>query len=404
MPHRAAHDPAQHIAAPVVRRHHPVRHQERGRPQVIRDHPVVRFARPVGIAAAGFCAGLDQGAHRVRVVIVVRPLQQRRDPLQPHARIDRLHVERAHRAVLELLVLHENDVPDLDEPIPILIRAARRAAPDVVSVIIENLGARPARSGWPHLPKVVGRVDPDDPVVRHANLAPDLMSLVIGVINRCQQTVLVDSKVLGDQLPGKGDRLGLEVIAKREIAEHLEERVVTCGVTHVVEIVVLAARPHAFLRRGCAAVVSCLKTCEQVLELHHARVHEHQRRIVPRHQRAGRDNRVALPLEIAQKGRADIVHRRHGRTLISRVPSVLRQPRAKENSQNETRRPCRTAPLRILCALRPGREGAGCRHQRLLMPRGCRHPRSFRPRACQNRARVPRGSCLRSRARCGCFP
>ena len=38
--HRAPHDPPQDVAAPFVRREHPVRDQEAGRAQVIRDHAV----------------------------------------------------------------------------------------------------------------------------------------------------------------------------------------------------------------------------------------------------------------------------------------------------------------------------------------------------------------------------
>ena len=48
------------------------------------------------------------------------------------------------------------------------------------------------------------------------------------------------------------DRLLLEVIAEREIAEHLEEGVVPRGIAHIVEIVVLAARTYALLAGGGA--------------------------------------------------------------------------------------------------------------------------------------------------------
>ena len=59
-------------------------------------------------------------------------------------------------------------------------------------------------------------------------------------------------KSLCDQFPGVGDRRFLEVVAETEIAQHLEESVVTGGVADIVEIVVLAAGADAFLRRGRA--------------------------------------------------------------------------------------------------------------------------------------------------------
>jgi hypothetical protein len=59
-------------------------------------------------------------------------------------------------------------------------------------------------------------------------------------------------KSLGDQGPGEIDRLFLEVVAEREIAQHLEEGVVARGVADIVEVVVLAAGADAFLRGGRA--------------------------------------------------------------------------------------------------------------------------------------------------------
>src|SRR5690606_11143815 len=53
--------------------------------------------------------------------------------------------------------------------------------------------------------------------------------------------------------------------------------------------------------RGRAHVRTYVRTEEDVLELHHPRVGEHQRRIVARHQGAGRDDRVAFRLEELQE-------------------------------------------------------------------------------------------------------
>jgi hypothetical protein len=50
MAHRAAHDPAQHIAAPFVRGQHAIGQQEAGGAQMIGDHAVARLVRPGGIA------------------------------------------------------------------------------------------------------------------------------------------------------------------------------------------------------------------------------------------------------------------------------------------------------------------------------------------------------------------
>jgi len=51
----------------------------------------------------------------------------------------------------------------------------------------------------------------------------------------------------GQQVPRQLDGVVLEVVAEREVAEHLEEGVMPQRGSDVVEIVVLAADPHALL-------------------------------------------------------------------------------------------------------------------------------------------------------------
>ena len=127
-----------------------------------------------------------------------------------------------------------------------------------------------------------------------------------------QQPVLRNAEILGQQFPGEGDGLFLEIVAEAEIAQHFEEGVVARGIADIVEVVVLAARAHAFLRGGGAGVVARFDPGEQVLELHHARIGEHQRRVVARHQRAELSTtRWPLRRKEIEEGGADIVQRRH---------------------------------------------------------------------------------------------
>ena len=78
---------------------------------------------------------------------------------------------------------------------------------------------------------------------------PEIERLVVVDIDRHHQPVGRHAELFGDQLPGKLDGALLEIVAEREIAEHLEEGVMARGVADIVEIVVLAAGAHAFLRR-----------------------------------------------------------------------------------------------------------------------------------------------------------
>src|SRR6185295_8287869 len=111
---------------------------------------------------------------------------------------------------------------------------------------------------------------------------------------------------LGEQLPGKLDRVLLEIVAEAEVAQHFEESVVPRRVADVLQVVVLAARTHAALRGGGARVGALLLAEEDVLELHHARIDEQQRRVVRGHERTGGHDAVALGLEILEEARADL--------------------------------------------------------------------------------------------------
>ncbi len=312
MPHGAAHDAAQHVAAAVLRGQHAVGDQEGGGAQVVGDDAVARLVRALRRHARRVDGGGDQVPHRVGLVVVVRALQHRRDALEPHAGVDRGPRQLDAPAGLELLELHEDEVPDLDEPVAVLVRAAGRAAGDVGAVVVEDLRARAARAGIAHLPEIVARRDPDDLLVGQAgDLLPEVERLVVLVEDGDEQPVLRQAELLRHEVPGKLDRAVLEVVAEREVAEHLEEGVVPGGVADIVEVVVLAAGADAFLRRHGPVVGPLLLAGEDVLELHHAGVGEEQGRVVARHERPGRHDLVAVFGKVVQERGTDLVDAGH---------------------------------------------------------------------------------------------
>ncbi len=99
----------------------------------------------------------------------------------------------------------------------------------------------------------------------------------------------------------------LEVIPEREVAQHLEERVVAGGVPNLLEIVVLATCAYAFLRgRRPPTKRRVLQTEENLLELHHSRVGKEQCRIVGGNERAARTDGVSVALEILEESTANL--------------------------------------------------------------------------------------------------
>ena len=312
MAHGAPHDPAQHIAAPFVRRQHAVRHQESRGAQVVGDD-----AERGRLVAGRFLAvhiffRIDQCAEQVDVIVVVLALQDCGNPLEAHAGIDRGLGQAGALAAFVLLELHEHEVPDLDEAVTVLIGAARRAAGDLVAVVEEDFRTGAARAGIAHRPEIVARRDPDDPrIVKARDLLPDRGGFLVLGIDGDQQAFRVEPVILGDKLPGEADRVVLEIVAEGKIPQHFEEGVVARGVADIVEVIVLAAGAHAFLRRRGARRKRGFHTGEDVLERHHACVDEQQGRVVLRHQRRRWPAGMAVLLKKAEERLPDLVNALH---------------------------------------------------------------------------------------------
>src|SRR6476646_6732799 len=107
---------------------------------------------------------------------------------------------------------------------------------------------------------------------------------VVAIVDGDAQELRVERQLLRHELPSETDCVALEIVAEREVAEHLEEGEMPRGVADLLEIVVLTAGADAFLRRRRATIPlgRLLHAEEHLLELHHARVREQQCRIVAR--------------------------------------------------------------------------------------------------------------------------
>ena len=206
------------------------------------------------------------------------------------------------------LELHEHEVPDFDVTIAIGVRAAGRAARDVRPMIVEDLGAGTAGPRVAHHPEIVFLAATGQALGINPDIfKPDIGRLIIRFEDRHPQAVSRQPKALREQLPREFDCFALEIIAETEIAEHLEERVMTCGIPHIVQIVMLASGAHAALTTRRAFEVPRFEAEEHILELHHAGIGEKQRRIVARHQWATGHRAVSFAREIVEEFLADFV-------------------------------------------------------------------------------------------------
>src|SRR5207249_9955052 len=130
-----------------------------------------------------------------------------------------------------------------------------------------NLGAGPARPRVGHRPEVVLLAEADNAGPLHArDASPQGLGFVILGENGDPEPAGRDAQGARDPFPREGDGVLLEVVAKREIAEHLEEGVVAGGPADLLEIVVLARDAQALLNARRARVGTLLEAQECVLE------------------------------------------------------------------------------------------------------------------------------------------
>ena len=222
-------------------------------------------------------------------------------------------------AVRHALELHEDEVPDLDD---VRVGLVHEVAPVKAGSgflfrgadVDVDLGAGTAGTGLAHFPEVVVLVAQEDVVLGQV-LAPGLLRLGVqgGAVlggafeHGGIQEGLVDAVDFGQELPGPVDGLGLEIISEAPVAEHLEHRMVVGVVPHFLEVVVLAAHAKALLGVGGPQVRGLVVAQEDVFELVHASIGEHQGRVVFDDHRRGRHDGVALRSEEVEEFLSDFL-------------------------------------------------------------------------------------------------
>ena len=94
-------------------------------------------------------------------------MQDRGPSFETQAGVDVLLRERRDRAVLVELVLHEDEVPELEEALALAAwRALGAQTADLLAAVVEQLGVGPARARPADRPEVVRPVEADDALRR----------------------------------------------------------------------------------------------------------------------------------------------------------------------------------------------------------------------------------------------
>ncbi len=195
-------------------------------------------------------------------------------------------VRLAGRALVEL---HEHEVPELEEALVLPAgQIVGLAALDAEVEIKLRVGA--ARTGWARFPEVLLARALDDPLTRHSELEPQVNRLLIrpdpelfiATEDGHPDVVLVEPEAVAREIPGEADRLALEVVAKAEVAKHLEHREVARGHPDVLDI----HGPKDGLAGGQADAWRLLGAGEVRLEWVHACDDEQRRGVAGRRDQA----------------------------------------------------------------------------------------------------------------------
>ena len=250
---------------------------------------------------------LDQRLENIGVVIGLLALYRHAEAFKTHARIHVFFRQLHQTSVGAAFKLHEHVVPDFHHQRVVVVHAfaAGHAPPFLVRTQVNvDFGTWAARAGIAHLPEIVLFAAEQNPVFGQEPF-PDFQCFVIrlkvfGFIateNGGVQAVFGQLVHFGQQFPAPFQRIFLEIIAEAPVAQHFKHGVVVGVVAHIFQVVVLARYAEALLRVGDAARRRCLVAQEIILELRHARVGEHQRRVVFEYQRCGGHNPVGFGTE-----------------------------------------------------------------------------------------------------------
>ena len=157
-------------------------------------------------------------------------------------------------------------------------------------------------------------------------LRPDIVGLVVVLVDGDIQAVSGDFQFLGQELPSPGNDFLLEVILEAEVAQHLKEAAVAGRDADALNI----RGTDALLAGGHAVARRLLLAEEPFFHGGHAAVDQQQAGVIFRHQREAAQAQVALRLKIMQVLLAKFVQSGPLHRLCSPIHKIANKCRHKK--------------------------------------------------------------------------
>ena len=148
------------------------------------------------------------------------------------------------------LVLHKNQIPDFHKPVGLAVDHIVWSGAEFFTPIKMQFRTRPTRTNITHRPIIIFLTESHHPAILQLgrDLLPQLKRFVIVIVNRGVEFVGRQFQLPRHPFPAVLDRLFLEIIPKREITQHLKERMMPRREPDIIQIVVFTAGSDTFLR------------------------------------------------------------------------------------------------------------------------------------------------------------
>ena len=288
----AAQDSADHITRFLVARQLTVRDSKSNRTDMVGydAHSDVGLLVLAVAATAYFAYLLQHRLEHIGVVIGGLALYRTHQTFEAHTGVDHFLCQRFEGAVCFAVVLHEHDVPYLDHLRMVFVHqlaAGHFGALFGTAAVHMDLAARTARTRLAHLPEVVMLVAVQDMVCRQvfgpdrSRLGVTLETFFLGTLKyRGIQVRRVDFQDIYDIFPCKINRLLLEIVAERPVAQHLEHGMVIGVMTYFLQVIMFAAHAQTFLAVRYTRILDRVVAQNNTFPRIHTCVGEHQRRVV----------------------------------------------------------------------------------------------------------------------------
>ncbi len=186
---------------------------------------------------------------------VAYPLHDTGQPFQTHTGVNVRVFQRRVIAFAVPFKLRKYVVPDFHVTVTFTAHLAIRSAAAVFRTAVKvDFRAGAART-FTMFPEVIGFAQTHNVVHGNANFfIPDLYCFIVFFINRAIQPLRRNFQFFGQKFPGPGNGFMLEIIPKREIAQHFKIGAVAVGVAYLVNIrgtdALLAGSNPCFRRRN----------------------------------------------------------------------------------------------------------------------------------------------------------